>query len=135
MAPKIKFKVITHQKIIFESEVDAVYAPGAEGRFGVLPNHIPCIYPLKVGVTKAIDGDKEEFITTMGGIFRFYNNEATILTDIAELGSDIDLTRANAAKERAEHRLSGKKEELEIIRAQLALSKAIARIQAGEKKF
>jgi len=135
MAPKIKFKVVTHEKVVFDSEVDAIYAPGTEGRFGVLPNHIPCIYPLKVGVTKAINGDKETCISTMGGIFRFSNNEAAILTDVAEMGCDIDVMRANAAKERAEKRLAGKQSDIEILRAQLALSKAIARINASEKRF
>lgn len=131
---KIHLKVITHQKVVFEDDVDAVYSSGTEGRFGILPNHIPCIYPLKIGVTKAIKGEEEFFFTTMGGIFRFYENEATILTDTAEMGDDIDLARANEAKERAQKRLTGKSEELQIVRAELALSKAIARIRASEKK-
>jgi F-type H+-transporting ATPase subunit epsilon len=70
----------------------------------------------------------------MGGIFRFYNNEATILTDVAEIGSDIDLMRANEARARAEKRLAGKNEEIEVKRAELALSKAIARISAKQGK-
>ena len=131
----IKLKVITHEKIVFEQDVDAVYSQGVNGRFGVLKNHIPFVTALDVGVTKVTNGNEATYITTMGGIFQFKDNEATILTDLAELGDDIDLARARQAKERAEERLKSKAEEMQLIRAQVSLSKALARISAAEKKY
>ena len=71
----------------------------------------------------------------MGGVLQFSENEATILTDIAECGDDIDLARANAAKDRAQARLEAKNEKDDLLRAQFALSKAIARINAKNKNF
>ena len=73
-------------------------------------------------------------IATMGGVLQFSNNMATILTDIAELDCDIDVTRARHAKERAEARLKAHEDTLDIVRAQIALSKAIARISAADNK-
>lgn len=131
----IKLRVITHEKVVFERDVDAVYSQGVNGRFGVLKDHIPFVTALDVGVTKVLNGNEPTYITTMGGIFQFKDNEATILTDTAELGDDIDLVRAQEAKERAEERLRSKAEEMQIVRAQIALSKAMARISAAEKKY
>lgn len=135
MAGKIKLKIITHQSVLFEHEIDAVYSQGVDGRFGVLKNHVPFVTALDVGVTKLVDGDKAIYITTMGGIFQFKDNIATILTDIAEVGDNIDITRAKSAKERAEARLKARNEAIQVARAQIALAKAIARISAAEKKF
>lgn len=135
MAGKIKLKIITHQSVLFEHEVDAVYSKGVDGCFGVLKNHVPFVTALDVGVTKLIDGEKAIYITTMGGIFQFKDNLATILTDIAEVGDNIDITRAKSAKERAEARLKARNEAVQVARAQIALAKAIARISAAEKKF
>ena len=67
----------------------------------------------------------------MGGILQFESNNATILTDNAELDCDIDVARAIQAKERALARLKAKDDNLDLVRAQLALSKAIARISAS----
>ena len=71
----------------------------------------------------------------MAGVLQFSENEATILTDIAEVSADIDLVRANAAKERAQSRLQAQKDKIDVLRAELALAKAIARISAKDKKF
>lgn len=130
---KIKVKVITHEKVVFERDVDELYVQSTDGRLGILPNHIPVVCALDIGVTKVIVDKEPIHITTMAGVLQFSQNEATILTDIAELGDDIDLARANAARERAQARINAKDEKDDILRAQFALAKAIARISAKEK--
>lgn len=132
---KIHFKVITHEKIVYEDDIDELYVQAADGRLGILKNHIPVICALNVGVTKVVKDKVAQCIATMGGILQFANNKATILTDIAELDCDIDIARAIQAKQRAEARLKAKDENLDIVRVQIALAKAIARISAKEKKF
>ena len=67
----------------------------------------------------------------MGGIFQFKNDEATILTDTAEDGSNIDITRAKAAKERAEARLAEKNANVDVKRAEAALARALARLKTA----
>ncbi len=134
---KINLKIITQQKVVFEDNVDAFYTTAEDGAIGILPNHTPLICALKVGVTKAISdknkNDNAVFITTMGGILQFKDNQAVILTDLAELGDDIDETRAHAAYERAKAKLAAHAEKNEILRAQFALAKAIARITAAKR--
>lgn len=132
---KIHLKVITHEKIIYENDIDELYVKTTDGSMGILKNHVPIIATLGIGVTKVVVDKTCECITTMGGILQFANNQATILTDIAELECDIDVARAKHAKERAEARMKAHDETLDITRAQMALAKAIARISTKEKRF
>src|SRR5574344_977230 len=119
-------KIITHENIIFDEDVDAVYSKGVEGEFGVLKDHIPLMTALDVGVTKAIQGDKTKFFTTIGGTFQFKDNEALILTQCAECSDMIDVTRAKEAKNRAQSRLAEQTAELDAKRAEAALARAKA---------
>lgn len=134
MADKIHLKIITHEKIVYEKDIDELYVQATDGRLGILKNHVPIICALKIGVTKAVFDNTSQCIATMGGILQFSNNQATILTDIAELDCDIDIARANQARIRAEARLKAQKDNTDIARAQIALTKAIARISATDKK-
>ena len=134
MSKKINLKIITHEKELFNEEVDAIYSKSVEGEFGILPDHQPFMAALDIGVTKADADGKMEYFTTMGGIFQFKDNEALILTDLAERGSDIDVTRAKSAKERAEARLGSHDVAVDNARAQIALAKAMARLKAALQK-
>ena len=131
MADKIKIKVITHEKVVFEDTIDEITTQGTDGRFGILPNHIAITSSLDIGVTKLIKEGKEIFMTTMGGILQFKNNYLAILTDAAELSEDIDVERAKLAKEKAKARLKAHAEPEEITKAQIALAKAMARLKAS----
>ena len=86
---------------------------------------------LKIGVTKVLIDGKQEFISTLGGIFKVKNNNVVILADEAECGNDIDIPRAKLAKERAEARLGNAKDKKERIRAQKAIARAMARLKAA----
>ncbi len=134
MADKMNFKVITPDKILINEDVDAIYSKAIDGDIGILPNHIDYMTALDIGVTTYEKDNTSENISIIGGILQINNNNVTILSDKAELGSEIDLARANAAKERAEARL--KLEEVKDInhqRAQIALLRAIARISAASQ--
>lgn len=134
MSKKLNLKIITHETELFNEEVDAIYSKSVEGEFGILPDHQPFMSALDIGVTRAEKEGGMEYFTTMGGIFQFKDNEALILTDLAEKGSDIDVTRAKSAKERAEARLGSHDVEIDNVRAQIALAKAMARLKAALKK-
>ena len=130
----MKLKIITHEKIVFEGEVEELVINTTSGQIGILKDHIPITTSLGIGVTKAKIGDKFKYFATMGGVFQFRDNNAVILTDVCEEGCDIDVTRANAAKERAEARLAETNAEIDIQRAQAALARALARLQASLNK-
>jgi F-type H+-transporting ATPase subunit epsilon len=134
MTDKIKVKIITHEKTVLECDADALYTQGKDGRFGILPRHIPVTSALDIGVTKIVDGEKHTYLTTMGGVLQFADNTITILTDNAEFGIDIDIARAKNARERAEARMTANEKDTDVLRAQIALAKAIARIRAYEGK-
>ena len=127
-------KIITHERIVFEGEVDELVIPAQTGQMGILKDHIPLTTVLDVGVTKVKQGDKDRFFATMGGILQFKDNIATILTDVCEDGCDIDVTRANAAKNRAEARLADGAAKVDSQRAQAALARSLARLKAALNK-
>ena len=129
----IHLKIITHEKIIYENDIDELYVKSKDGEIGILKDHQPLICALDIGVTKVVKDGKCECIATIGGILQFSDNRASILTDNAELECDIDVARARQAKERAEQRLRAKGDNVDLVRAQIALSKAIARIKASNK--
>ena len=131
MSEKIHFKVITHENVIYDDFVDEIYSKGTDGEFGVLANHIPFMCALDIGVTKVLKDSKCDCIATIGGMFQIKENEAIILTDEAQMGSDIDVPRAKNAYERASARLNSKNSDTDILRAEMALAKALARIKAG----
>ena len=127
-------KLITHDKIVFDEDVNEIYTRGVDGEFGILENHVPMMTALDVGVTKVIQGEKVHLFTTMGGVFQFKDNNAIILTDIAESGADIDVARAKSSKERAEARLADKTAEIDAKRAEAALARAKARLKVALNK-
>lgn len=133
MSKKIDLKIITHEQEVFNERVDAIYSKSVEGEFGILPDHQPFMAALDIGVTRTEADGKMEYFTTMGGIFQFKDNQALILTDLAEKSSDIDVTRAKSAKERAEARIGSHEVEVDNARAQIALAKAMARLKAALK--
>jgi F-type H+-transporting ATPase subunit epsilon len=128
------FKLITHDRIIFDEDVNEIYTKGVDGEFGVLENHVPIMTALDVGVTKVVQKGKIHLFTTMGGIFQFKDNIALLLTDIAETGNDIDIARAKSALERAEARLADKSAEIDAKRAESALARAKARLKVAMNK-
>ena len=130
----MQLKIITHERIVFDGEADELVIQTPNGQMGILKDHIPMTTVLDVGVTKAKVGDKEKFFATMGGVFQLKDNIATILTDVCEDGCDIDITRANAAKDRAEARLADSDAKIDSQRAQAALARSLARLKAALNK-
>lgn len=130
----MKLKIITHERIVFEGEVEELVIQTTAGQLGILKDHIPLTTTLDIGVTKAKIGTTERFFATMGGVFQFKDNIATILTDVCEDGRDIDVTRANAAKSRAEARLADNAAKIDTQRAQAALARSLVRLKAALRK-
>ena len=130
----MQLKIITHERIIFEGEADEIVIQTQTGQMGILKDRLPITTVLDIGVTKIKQGEKYRYFATMGGVFQFKDNIATILTDVCEDGKDIDITRANAAKNRAEARLADDSAKIDTQRAQAALARALARLKAALNK-
>jgi F-type H+-transporting ATPase subunit epsilon len=127
-------KIITHERIVFDEDVDEIYTKAIDGEIGILKNHVPLMTALDIGVTKTVKDGNVKFFTTMGGVFQFKNDEALILTTTAESGDEIDVTRAKEALNRAQTRLLEAKAETDAKRAEVAMARAMARLKATLNK-
>ena len=123
-------KIITHEKVVFDENVDEIYTKTTDGEMGILKNHVPVMAALDIGVTKAIKDNQPILFTTMGGVLQFKEDEALILTTTAERGDEIDVARAKDALNRAKTRLADSEAEIDAKRAEAAVARAMARLKA-----
>lgn len=101
------------------------------GELGILPKHAPLAATVKPCVVRVKTAQGEGYIPVSGGFLEILPEKVTILADVAELPQDIDIERAEAAKERAEKRLA-QRDGIDTLRAEAALKKAIHRLEAAE---
>ncbi len=128
----ITAKLVTYRGLYRTIEVDSINLPSVEGRRGILPNHMPIMIPVEIGIMETVaDGQKKRYAIS-DGMFYFENNRATLLADTIEDTSEIDRERARLAQKKAQKKLETSSEEFEIERARVALQKAINRINAAE---
>jgi F-type H+-transporting ATPase subunit epsilon len=102
MTNKIKFKIVTPERTVFESEIDQVTIPTQEGEITVLPEHIPLIAMLAPGELDIRKGGEDIVMAVSGGMLEVRKNEITVLADTAERAEEIDLARAEEARAKAE---------------------------------
>ena len=98
----IRCEIVSQDRTVFEGDVDIVVLPGAAGEMGVLPHHVPLLTTLKYGFVKVRAKGHEEIFTVAGGVAEVQPNVVTVLADAAENVKEIDATRAEAARKRAE---------------------------------
>lgn len=126
-------EIVTPDKIVLKEEVEMAICPGVEGEFGVLPHHISILAALRIGALRYRANNQEETVFIGGGFLDMNENKCNVLAESAERAKDIDVSRAQQARERAEARLKGKKEDLDEIRANVALKRAIMRLNIANK--
>jgi len=107
----IRCEIVSQDRTVFQGEVDIVILPGVAGEMGILPHHAPVLTILKYGVIKIRRQGKEELFAVAGGMAEVQPEVVTILADAAENIQEIDVTRAQAAKKRAEDALAKLKPE------------------------
>jgi F-type H+-transporting ATPase subunit epsilon len=131
---ELNLDIVTPSKSVFKGEIKTITVPGTLGRFQVLKNHAPIVSTFEIGMVKVELSDfKVNHYATAGGTIEVLDNEIIVLADSIELVSEIDVERAERAKERAEERLANKTSEVNVIRAQAALARALNRLQVREK--
>lgn len=134
MAEPIKLEVVTPDKLVLSDDVEVVVATGTEGEFGVLRQHIPFLATLKEGELRYRKGGGLHFLAVSGGFAEVLPHKVTVLAESAELGREIDIDRAQRARERALKRLNeAKKENLDHIRAEAALQRAMVRLKVAQR--
>jgi len=130
VADRLTLELATPMRLLVAETVDEVVAPGIAGYFGVLPGHAPLLTTLGIGELTYRTGRVERHVFVAGGFAEVRNDKVIVLADTAELPQEIDRVRAERAKARAEQRLSGRsQEDIDFTRAQLALMRALTRLQ------
>ena len=122
-------EIVTPERKVYAKEATLVTLTGVEGQLGIMPNHIPLVTPLKIApVVIKRDGGIDE-IAVNGGFVEVRKDKVVILAESAEISEDINIERAEAAKQRAEQRLAlSKSDEIDFRRAELALQRAMNRL-------
>jgi F-type H+-transporting ATPase subunit epsilon len=135
VANKFSLRVISPVRVVFEGDVDAVYAPAIQGEFGVLPGHAPYLAQLKIGEIRILQNNKWLHVAVSGGVSEVDYTSMKILADAAELCNEIDVGRATRARSRAEEALKAKDklEEQDIVLTTAALDRALNRLRIAEK--
>ena len=126
----IKLRIVTPNGELYNDTATTVIMRGSEGEIGVLKGHQPLVTILDYGLLRIKTGDKEVVSTLFGGFVDVQPECVTILTDSAEWIDDIDINRAEEAKRRAEARIKENSTNLDLLRAELALKRAMIRISA-----
>ncbi len=127
----IHLEIVTPDKLLFSGTVDRVTVPSTRGYLGILPGHAPLLAELGIGSISFKSGDREETITCFWGFLEVLPERVVVLAQTAEPASTIDINRAEQAKNRAEQRLASKNPDTDYARAELALLRAVARLEAG----
>jgi F-type H+-transporting ATPase subunit epsilon len=129
----IDLEIMTPLKKMYSGQAESIIGTATDGLFGVLYNHAPMLAALGFGtLTLRETGGGEKVFVTSDGFFEITNNRAAVLVDTAETGATIDLARAEAAKKRAEERLERRADkDIDAVRAEAALHRAIVRIKAA----
>jgi F-type H+-transporting ATPase subunit epsilon len=132
---RLFLEIVTPEEIVVSQEVDSVVAPGTDGEFGVLPGHIHLLTGIVPGELRYNTGTGKESMAVTTGFAEVSNDKVSILVDAAEKASEIDVERARQAMERARERLEKDRrtENIDNLRAEAALRRAVMRIRVVEK--
>lgn len=133
MANKIRLDIVTPERMIFSEDVDMVIARATDGDIGILPGHAPLIAGLQIWPLRLVKDETEEQIALCGGFIEVQPEKITILAVNGEMPCEIDISRAEAAKSRAEARLKEPAPEIDVERAEMALRRALMRLQVADK--
>ena len=133
MADTIQLEIVTPDRLVVNDTAEYIEIPGKTGHLGVLPGHAPLITELAVGEISYRTGSQTKRLAVAWGFAEVLQTKVTILAETAEKAEEIDVSRAQAAKQRAEEELkkagpTGNPE------AQDALARASSRLEVAAKK-
>ena len=132
----IRVEIVSQDRSVYEGDADMVIVPGEAGDFGVLPNHTPLLSTLRLGVLKVrYQGEEKEFTIT-GGFVEVQPDLVIVLADAAENVDEIDVARAEKARQRAEQLLTEKGKTLDqqtILSLKAALQRSKLRLAAVDR--
>ncbi|HMQ51606.1 MAG TPA: F0F1 ATP synthase subunit epsilon [Anaerolineae bacterium] len=132
----LHLEIVTIEGKVFDDHVNMVVAPGVEGVMGILPRHAPLLTRLNFGELQIRKSGQEDiFFAIGGGVMEVQPNHVIVLADSAEQAEEIDLARAEAARQRAQERLAqAKSGEIDFSQAESSLRRSVARIKVAQRR-
>jgi len=130
---KLTLEIVTPDRPLVSAAVDELQLPGADGYFGVLPDHAPLLARLQVGELWYRIGQERHYLAIAFGFAEVLGDRVTVLARIAERAEDIDIARAESAKKRAEERVAHQSAQMDFERARVALMKSLVRLQVASR--
>jgi F-type H+-transporting ATPase subunit epsilon len=123
-------EIVAPNRVVYKETVTAVSVPGTAGGFQVLHSHAPLLSSIEIGTIKVRERDgREVFFATSGGFAEMRNNVMVVLVESAERADQIDVSRAKAARTRAEERLRHRRADVDVVRAEAALRRSLNRLR------
>jgi len=122
-----KIAIITPDRTFYEGEATMVEFNTVEGEIGVLPGHIPLTTVISPGICTITEATGTKTAAIHAGLAEILPEKVTLLAEIAEWPDEIDLERARSAEDRARERLAQKSENIDVLRAEIALKKSLVR--------
>lgn len=136
----LSLNIVTAQRSVLErDDVTKLVVPAAEGQITVLPKHAALLSALGVGEMVVHHGNTFDSYVIHGGFIQVLNDQVSVLADAAEHVEEIDVARAEAARDRAQRRIAGQDPDVprsgvDVLRAQLALQRALVRINVARRR-
>jgi F-type H+-transporting ATPase subunit epsilon len=134
MADTFQLEIVTPEKMVVRDQAEEMQIPGKNGYLGILPGHAPLISELAVGEISYRNGGTTHHLSVAWGFAEVLPDKVTVLAETAERADEIDVKRAQEAKQRAEERLKSGNTEVDYSRAEVALQRAESRLDVAEKK-
>ena len=128
MSDGMKLKVVTPTGVFYDGDVSMVELTTTEGEIGIYPDHIPLTAVVAPGVLKIHENGGEKEAALMSGFITILPEQVTIMAEVVEWPDEIDYHRAEEARSRAERRLSSGQADLDVVRAEAALKRALVRL-------
>ncbi len=129
----LQLQIVSADRSLVNETVDEVQIPGADGYLGILPGHTPLLTTLQIGQLWYRQGQEKHYLSIAFGFAEVQPDRVTILAQIAERADEIDVSRAESAKKRAEERLAKPVPDMDFERARIALLKALVRLQVASR--
>jgi len=133
MASTLKLEIVTPEAKIYSEDVEMVTLPGVEGEMGVYPMHVPLMTQVSAGELVARKGGQDFFLAIGEGFVEITGERVAVMTDMAIRADDIDETKADEARKRAESRLAEKLSEEESATVHAALAHSLAQLKVKRR--
>ncbi len=133
MAATLKLEIVTPEAVTYSEDVDMVTLPGVEGEMGIFPMHVPLMTQIVPGEVSVRKNGQDYFLAVGEGFVEITGSRVAILTDMAIKSSDIDETKAEEARKRAESRLNEKLSDEEMANVSAALADSLAQLKVKRR--